>query len=151
MANRTVHIPLLWLLLISPFLIVNANAQNPIQLENAKTGTSAWQVINYASNHEIEGYANLTSVNRGGQIQFFVNTIDRNFTIQIFRTGWYGGTGGRQITSPVQLSATAQPSCPTTDSSTGLIECNWTNPYVLQIPNDTSDPTDWRAASTSRS
>ena len=40
-------------------------AINPVQKENAKAGTRAWQLINPALNHEIEGYASLTSVNRG--------------------------------------------------------------------------------------
>ena len=130
------------LLFLSPVLVPSAFAQNPIQVENAKPGTTDWLVSNYASNHEIEGYASLTSVNRGGQIQFFVNTADPNFTIEIFRTGWYGGTGGRRMTSAVQLAGTAQPA-PYNDSVTGLIECAWINPYTLQIPNNPSDPTDW--------
>src|SRR5689334_7917259 len=115
------------------YLLLGASAfaANTIQIENAKTGTSAWQVSNYASNHEIEGYASATSVNRGGQISFYVNTVDRNFTIEIYRTGWYAGTGGRFIMASAQQAGTAQPSCPTVDSSTGLIECSWTNPYVL--------------------
>src|SRR6185312_6218223 len=129
-------------LLLSPVLIFDARAANTIQIENAKQGTTAWQLSNYASNHEIEGYASATSVNRGGQIKLFVNTIDRNFTIEIYRTGWYGGTGGRLIAPAMQLAGTAQPSCPTVDS-TGLIECNWANPYVLRIPNDTADSSDW--------
>jgi PKD repeat protein len=131
------------LVFLSAIFVSNARAANPIQVENANPGTTDWQITNYALNHEIEGYASLTSVNRGGQIQLFVNTADRNFTIEIFRTGWYGGMGGRRITSPVQLSGTAQPSCPTTDQATGLIECNWTNPYVLQVPNNAADPSDW--------
>jgi hypothetical protein len=121
---------------------IHVRAANTIQLENAKPGTSDWVVANYASNHEIEGYASLTSVNRGGQIQFFVRTSDRNFTIDIFRTGWYGGTGGRRVASTITLVSSSQPNC-SNDQVTGLIECAWTNPYTLQIPNDTADPTDW--------
>ena len=137
------RVPVLWLLLgCSLLCVTSARGQNPIQLENAKAGTTAWILSNYAANHQIEGYANLTSVNRGGQIQFFVNTIDNNFTIQIFRMGWYGGAGSRKITDPVQVPGTAQPPC-SNDKVTGLIECNWINPYTLQIPNNTSDPTDW--------
>ena len=142
MENIKSRFLVLGLLFVSPLFVRAAAAQNPVQIENAKPGTTDWQLANYASNHQIEGYANLTSVHRGSQIEFFVNTIDPNFTIEIFRTGWYGGTGGRRITSPVQVAGTAQPA-PYNDSVTGLIECNWTNPYVLQIPNDTSDPTDW--------
>src|SRR6266550_211664 len=88
-------------LLLSFVVVINAAAANTIQVENAKLGTSDWVITNYASNHEIEGYASLTGVNRGGQIQFFVNTVDRQFTIEFFRTGWYGGTGGRRMTSAV--------------------------------------------------
>ena len=146
MENIKSRFLVLGLLFVSPLFVRAAAAQNPVQIENAKPGTTDWQLANYASNHQIEGYANLTSVHRGSQIEFFVNTIDPNFTIEIFRTGWYGGTGGRRITSPVQVAGTAQPA-PYNDSVTGLIECNWTNPYVLQIPNDTSDPTDWLSLS----
>jgi hypothetical protein len=73
----------LGLLFVSPVFVTSAAAQNPVQIEDAKPGTTDWQLVNYASNHKIEGYVNLTSVNRGGQIEFFVNTIDPNFTIEI--------------------------------------------------------------------
>ena len=95
---------------------------NPIQAENTRPGTSAWQLSNSANNHEIEGYANLTSVNRVGQISFFVNTPDPSYTIEIFRLGWYGGLGGRRETSPITLPGIAQP-LPTPDPATGLTEC----------------------------
>jgi uncharacterized membrane protein len=38
---------------------------NPIQLENLQTGTANWTLASPATNHEIEGYADLTSVNLG--------------------------------------------------------------------------------------
>src|SRR5258708_28510414 len=68
-----------------------AQTQNPVQLENAKPGTTSWNLTNSASNHEIEGYASLTSVNAGQQISFYVNTSDPSFTLTIYRLGWYGG------------------------------------------------------------
>src|SRR5258708_1658638 len=100
----------LWVL-ITLVVAINARAANTVQLENAKTGTSDWTLTNHATNHEIEGYASLTSVNRGGQIQFFVRSTDPSFTIEFFRTGWYGGTGGRRMTSAVTVTSTAQPAC----------------------------------------
>jgi hypothetical protein len=81
---------------------------NPIQQENAKAGTSAWDLSNAASNHEIEGYASKTSVNLGGSISFFVNTIDSSYTLSIYRMGWYGGLGGRQVLAPVTLTGHKQ-------------------------------------------
>ena len=116
-------------------------AQNPVQLENARTGTTAWQLHDSADNQEIEGYANLTSVNRGGQIEFYVNTQDSSYTIEVFRMGWYGGLGGRRETQPVTLPGIAQP-IPAPDPNTGMIECNWTSQYTLTT-NNPSDSTDW--------
>lgn len=120
-----------------------AHSGNSIQLENGKPGTQTWQLANPALNHEIEGYASLTSVNRGGQIKFFVNTADTNYTIEIFRMGWYAGLGGRQIKAPMTQTGNAQPPTVPDAVNGSLIECNWTHPYVLDIPNNPSDPTDW--------
>jgi hypothetical protein len=119
-----------------------ARAANAVTQENAKPGTSAWRLTNPATAREIEGYASLTSVNRGGQISLFVNTAATGYTIEIYRTGWYGGLGGRLVMGPIQRTATAQP-MPTPDPSTGLIECRWTNPYVVTVPNSATDPTNW--------
>jgi len=116
---------------------------NPIQIENAKPGTSDWHTVNVASNHEIEGYSSSTSVNRGGSINLYVNATDSSYTIDVFRMGWYFGLGARRMTAPVQVNAAQQPACPAVDSSTYLLECNWTNPYTLQVPGDPNDPTNW--------
>jgi regulation of enolase protein 1 (concanavalin A-like superfamily) len=121
---------------------LTATAQNNIQLENAKPGTTDWKLTNpgYASG-AIEGYASLTSVNRGGRIEFFVNTADPTYTLEVFRIGYYQGLGGRRMTNPVKLPGTKQV-IPAPDATTGLIECNWINPYILDIPAS-ADPTDW--------
>lgn len=124
-------------------LAIAQGVANPIQQENAKAGTQAWQLFLPATNHEIEGYASLTSVNRGGQISLFVNTLDPAYRIEVFRMGWYGGLGARQVAGPIVLPGAAQ-IIPAADPANGfLIECNWTNPYVLKVPNNPSDPTDW--------
>ncbi|AFY46754.1 hypothetical protein Nos7524_0852 [Nostoc sp. PCC 7524] len=115
---------------------------NPIIIENQKIGTTAWQLTNPATRREIEGYASLTSVNRGDTIKLFVNTKEPNYTIEIFRMGWYGGAGGRQMAAAIQRVGVKQPP-PIIDKSTGLIECNWKNPYTLEIPYNSQDPTQW--------
>src|SRR3979411_2822898 len=115
------------------FVLAQVVAANVVQDENALPGTTSWQLSNPASNREIEGYASLTSVNKGGQISLFVNTTDPNYTITVFRMGWYGGTGARQVFGPIQRAGTNQVT-PAPDPATGLIECAWTNPYVLNVP-----------------
>jgi Carbohydrate binding module (family 35) len=118
-----------------------------IQRENAKTVaqgvTAEWRMANYASNHEIEGYASATSVARGGTIKFYVNTIDPSYTLKVYRLGWYGSLGGRLMQPAATLAGTAQPPCPVVDAATSLLECNWNVSYSLTIPNNTADPTDW--------
>jgi hypothetical protein len=125
-----------------PSVAAAAPAPNLIQRENAKPGTAEWKLTNpgYGS-RAIEGYASLTSVNRGGRIKLFVNTAAPTFTIDIFRMGYYGGLGGRRMMNTVTLPGRVQIT-PTPDPVTGLVECNWLNPFVLDIPNN-ADPTVW--------
>ncbi|MBW4613022.1 MAG: hypothetical protein KME21_07005 [Desmonostoc vinosum HA7617-LM4] len=115
---------------------------NPIAIENQKAGTWEWQLTNPAVKREIEGYASLTSVNRGDEIKFFVNTKEPKYTIEIFRMGWYGGAGGRQITPAIVRNGIKQPP-PIIDVATGLIECDWQDPYTLKIPQDSNNSTEW--------
>ncbi|WP_341527423.1 N,N-dimethylformamidase beta subunit family domain-containing protein [Nostoc sp. UHCC 0302] len=115
---------------------------NPISIENQKTGTFDWQLTNPAIRHEIEGYASLTSVNRGNEIKLFVNTKDPSYTIEIFRMGWYGGAGGRQIIPTITRNASKQPP-PIVNQASGLIECNWQDPYILKISDNSGDSTEW--------
>ncbi|AUT02716.1 hypothetical protein CLI64_21230 [Nostoc sp. CENA543] len=117
-------------------------ANNPIIIENQKVGTTAWQLTNPATRREIEGYASLTSVNRGDTIKLFVNTKEPNYTIEIFRMGWYGGAGGRQMAAAIKRVGVKQPP-PIIDKATGLIECDWKDPYILKIPYSPQDPTQW--------
>ncbi|BAZ69640.1 Ig domain protein group 1 domain protein [Fischerella sp. NIES-4106] len=116
--------------------------KNPTIVENLKTGTTHWQLTNPATKREIEGYASLTSVNRGEEIKFFVNTKEPNYTIEIFRMGWYGNKGGRQITPIIKRKGVKQRP-PIVDQATGLIECDWTDPYVLKISDNPDNSTFW--------
>src|SRR5438477_3807753 len=126
-------------LLVALSLLVLSEGQNcaanVIQDENALPGTSSWQLTNPAVLREIEGYASLTSVNKGGQISFFVSSADANFTIEVFRMGWYAGTGSRKLLGPVQVTGGRQAN-PTLDPVTGLAECKWKSSYVLSVPSN---------------
>jgi len=82
----------------------------------------------------IEGYASATSVNLGESIDFHV-TVDAEteFTIEIYRIGWYGGTGARHMLTSPPLPGHRQPP-PTLDPTTGLITCDWPASWTLTIP-----------------
>jgi hypothetical protein len=114
---------------------------NPIVLENQNAGTTSWQftIDHKAEHHEIEGYASKTSVNKGGQISFMVNlSSSAQYTMDIYRMGYYGGTGGRLMQHVGPLNGGPQPTCPTVttqnDPNFGMTECNWTPSYTLTVP-----------------
>jgi len=114
-----------------------ANAQpNPIEVENARSGTADWELSNPATNREIEGYASLASVDQGETVDLFVNTAAPTFSLEVFRTGWYDGDGARRVLGPLQVAGTDQGPAPSPDATTGIVEANWTNPYTLSIGSD---------------
>lgn len=119
----------------------SAATPNPIQLENARQGTSNWEISLPATNHQIEGYASATTVNRGGQITFFVSTTDSTYNIDIYRIGWYSGAGGRLVKSIAGLPGSKQ-TTPAPDPTTGMVECNW-QPAITVTTSNPSDPSDW--------
>jgi hypothetical protein len=115
---------------------------NLIVRENARPGTAAWQLQDPALEHEIEGYASLTSVPAGGTIRLFVNS-GTPYTITVYRMGWYQGLGARRLAGPIRRGASPQPGCVREDDRpnaprpyTGLIECDWQNPYELRAGSD---------------
>lgn len=118
----------------------SGSGSNPTVDENQKSGDSSWKLHNASSNHEIEGFASATSVNRGDTISFFVNTTDSTYTLAIYRMGWYGGAGARLVASPVTLNGIQQP-LPTPAANTNLVECKWESNH--QVTTSSSDPTDW--------
>ncbi|CAN5422920.1 hypothetical protein BH11PSE11_BH11PSE11_01630 [soil metagenome] len=121
---------------------VAAFATNPIQVENGKAGTTSWMIPSLSPNQaDMEGYASANSVNRGGSIKFFISTTSPSYTINVYRLGWYGGSGGRQMLGPISRAGFMQPRPAAT--AFGLKECNWSDPYTLVIPNNSADPSDW--------
>ncbi|WP_220806800.1 N,N-dimethylformamidase beta subunit family domain-containing protein [Noviherbaspirillum aridicola] len=120
--------------------------KNVIQLENEKTEgvTRDWYIEDrdYARLGEIEGYASATSINRGESIRLYVNTPEPGYTMSVYRIGWYGGAGGRLVAGPITRAGVVQP-LPSVDSVNRLVECDWTDPYVLSVPRNEEDPTDW--------
>ena len=119
------------LLILCCFFVsaVSLEALNRTQQENTLPGTTAWQLTSPAAAREIEGYASLTSVNVGSTINLFVSTADPTYTINVYRVGWYGGTGGRLVFGPVTRTGGLQ-ATPVADGY-GMYECRWTNAYVL--------------------
>ncbi len=116
-----------------------ASAASRIAEENARPGDASWVLTNPAD-HEIEGFASATSINRGESLRLYVNTVDPSFTLRIYRMGWYGGAGARRVLGDIVLPGTQQP-MPAPDQHTGFVECNWQVSYRLSTSS--TDSQEW--------
>lgn len=116
-----------------------ATPANQIEAENCLPGTlsTQWDVSG-AGDPSIQGFATDISVNVGEIVNFKIDTNATAYNIEIYRMGYYAGTGARLIAT-IQPSAPlpqSQPAC-LTDSSTGLVDCgNWAISASWQVPAD---------------
>jgi len=107
---------------------------NPIVAENCQVGTNDWVVRQRKG--DIEGFVSPVSAKNGDSVSLFVKTSAATFDVGIYRSGYYGGAGGRLITSVEAIRSTPQPACQS-DIHTGLVSCgNWTSSYSLVIPDN---------------
>ncbi|MCB9110205.1 MAG: hypothetical protein H6634_03055 [Anaerolineales bacterium] len=83
----------------------------------------------------VQGYAGKTSINKGESVTLHINTSLPTYNIDVYRMGWYGGTGGRFIMGVTNLTGQNN-AMPTPDPSTGLIDANWPVSYTLQTGSD---------------
>lgn len=65
--------------------------------ENAHAGTPGWRVRRRGAEHEIEGFADRVSVLPGESFRLYVSTTADHYGVRVFRMGWYGGAGARQV------------------------------------------------------
>ncbi|TVT10600.1 DUF4082 domain-containing protein [Amycolatopsis bartoniae] len=108
----------------------DAPVVNKIACENTKTGTADWMV--QSLDDSIAGFTTDVSAAPGGTVQFKVKTNATQFRIDIFRLGYYGGTGAHLADSIPGTPAT-QPPCKT--DSTGLYDCgNWSVSATWNVP-----------------
>lgn len=113
-----------------------------IRRENAQPGTRDWLLqkprIDPTTKYRcpwVEGYCSHTTVRAGEALDIFVSTNPASeFTLDIYRTGFYGGTGGRHVLSLGPLPGRVQPDPPI--GKNRLRECRWEPSATLKIPRD---------------
>jgi hypothetical protein len=116
----------------------NITAQNAIVLENQKLGTTDWQIPDpiLATNNEIAGYGDATSINKGQALNLKVSLAQAGqYAIDVYRLGYYNGDGGRLVAGATGLNGVTQ-AAPTIDPTTRLVECKWNTSYTLQTGAD---------------
>jgi hypothetical protein len=113
-----------------------------IRGENDREGTADWQ-ITYAKfdakakfrQSLIEGYCTRMSARAGDTIGFCVSTDPPSpFTIDVYRLGYYAGSGGRHVTRLGPFEGKAQPVPPVGEKR--LRECKWEPCTTLTIPKE---------------
>lgn len=118
------------------------SGSNPVVCENSKTGSPKSEWFSPNAYGDIKGFTTKESVQAGDTVQFKVQS-PVSYNIQIYRLGWYGGDGARQMSTAAQAAVTypanfisRAASC-TTKSSTGLVDCgNWPVTATWTVPSD---------------
>jgi hypothetical protein len=128
---------------VAPFLVQPGIAPtefNAIVAENHQSGTDTWRLnrpgykVADDVQTQIKGYASQPSVNRGGSLVLHISvTPVQDFTADIYRIGWYSGSGARLMQHLGPLHGTTQSACPI-DGTTGLRACLWTPSLTVQVP-----------------
>ena len=131
--------------LLSGYGVINKSIfgeSNLIRRENEKPGTHDWMLTNTRTDPTtqvncpwIEGYCSKTSVRSGENISFFVSTNPVSaFTLDLYRMGYYGGTGGRHVSSLGPFNGAAQPYPPIGENR--VRDCQWQPCAEITIPGD---------------
>ncbi len=119
-----------------------ADAGELIRRENDRPGSRDWLLdktgIEPKTKYRcpwIEGYCSRTSVRAGERISFHVSTNPPSpFTIDLYRMGFYGGAGGRQVKRLGPFEGLVQPDPPVGPQR--LRDCDWTACATLTIPQN---------------
>ena len=127
---------------IGPYrwLVQTAGAQPSVAVENRQIGTRAWRLPGPAADiggmrrGDVAGYVAEQAISPGQTERIYVSAPGATaIRIAVFRMGWYGGAGGREVLVSEALPAVAQPPC-THRFATGLTECDWHPTLSFTIP-----------------
>lgn len=112
------------------------SSRNLIQIENDRPGHAdfAFPFENDVWD-KIHGYANCDSAAAGDAVTLFITTESREYSVDVFRFGYYGGKGARLVTSAGPRSGQQQPP-PRIDPVTKMRECDWEPSLELTVGAD---------------
>ncbi len=113
---------------------------NEIMQENAivqgRADASYWDVPHST---EIEGFATDMSVNAGTRVDFKINVnggAGSDYMVEIFRLGYYGGSGAREVAQWTNTNAKVQPNA-LVNAATGTVDAgNWSVTDGWNVPAD---------------
>jgi hypothetical protein len=124
---------------------------NPVQAENGRPGSPAWQyprapeasdVMAYAGQvRSIDGYAWPMSVLPGGSVDLHVSAVPgTRYRVEVYRLGWYGGAGARLLgcvpTCTGDRAGGLQPASPPPAPATGEVDAGWSVTDTISVGAD---------------
>lgn len=122
------------------WLVPTTGPQPTVAEENAHPGTTAWRLpgpaadVGGLADGSVIGYVAEQALRPGQTERIYVSAPGaRRVRIRVYRMGWYGGTGGREVLATDRLPIVAQPPC-THRPETGLTECDWHPTLSFVIP-----------------
>jgi Bacterial Ig domain len=122
-----------------PACLDNPGTVNRVACENTAAGNPAsdWDVAG-SGDASIQGFATAMSVNRAETVHFKVKTDAALYHLEIYRMGFYGGSGARKVAvvRPSAALPQSQPGCGF-DPSVNLLDCgNWAESANWSVPTD---------------
>ncbi|WP_156349935.1 N,N-dimethylformamidase beta subunit family domain-containing protein [Archangium gephyra] len=122
-----------------PVLIQREPRPNPIPEENRQPGDPRWRGGAAAAEGQLEAYTSTESAEAGESVGVKVSTrTETTITAELFRMGYYGGTGARKVWSGGPWQTREQATCER-HVTTARIECDWTDTFSIPV-----DPA-WRS------
>ncbi len=122
------------------WLVPTAGTPPTVAAENRSPGTQTWRLrgpsddIGGLAYGSVSGYVSAQAVRPGQTLRIYASAPGAQAVrIRIFRIGWYGGAGGREMFVSRRLEVRPQPPCAHVHE-TGLTECDWRPTLALQIP-----------------
>jgi len=133
------------LIVLLMFLPTLASAQTTgdslIVRENKLPGSTDWQLTRVRVDGDgfrspwIEGYCSRQSVSAGETVDIMVSCAPaRDFQLEVFRMGYYGGRGARLMKTYDRITGKTQPT--PNPGEKNLHECVWQPSVSLMIPED---------------
>lgn len=105
-------------------------AGDSVVVENLNAGTTSWRVSVLAPAESLALWASPYAALPGDTLTIFLRSVKAALTLEIYRLGWYGGTGGRLMARETVPLATGQYPC--SAPFPGPITCDWVP--TLRIP-----------------
>jgi hypothetical protein len=104
--------------------------------ENARPAADGWPVPDDpAVWNRIRGFANATSVQRGEPFDLHVSTEAREWRVEVYRMGWYGGGGARLVWQSLNLPGERQDDA-VLDPAVGTWRARWRPNLTIRTEDD---------------